>query len=54
VSRRGAGGAELGMAAANRRARRLFESFGFRLQEVRMARRLPQCGACTDRPLRGR
>lgn len=54
AQRRGAGGAELGMAAVNRRARRLYEPFGFRLQEVMMACRLPQCGSCTDWPLRGR
>jgi GNAT superfamily N-acetyltransferase len=40
--RRGAGGAELGMAAANRGARRLYESLGFEVQEVTMARRLSQ------------
>jgi|OpeIllAssembly_1097287.scaffolds.fasta_scaffold81093_2 GNAT superfamily N-acetyltransferase len=38
--RQAAGGAELGMAAANRSARALYESFGFRLQEVAMARDL--------------
>lgn len=42
AQRHGAGGAELGMAAANRRARSLYESFGFEVQEVMMARRLPQ------------
>jgi GNAT superfamily N-acetyltransferase len=42
AKRRGVGGAELGMAATNRRARSLYESFGFRVQEVTMARRLPQ------------
>jgi GNAT superfamily N-acetyltransferase len=42
AQRRGAGGAELGMAATNRRARALYESLGFRLQEVMMARRLRQ------------
>lgn len=40
--RRGVGGAELGMAANNRRARSLYESFGFSVQEVLMARRLGQ------------
>jgi len=40
--RHGAGGAELGMAAANRGARRLYDSLGFQLQEVVMARRLSQ------------
>ena len=42
AQRRGAGGAELGMAAANRGARRLYTSLGFELQEVMMARRLSQ------------
>lgn len=42
AQRQGAGGAELGMAAANRGARGLYESFGFRVQEVALARRLPQ------------
>jgi GNAT superfamily N-acetyltransferase len=42
---RGAGGAELGMAANNRRARSLYESFGFELQEISMARRLSQSRA---------
>jgi len=42
AQRRGVGGAELGMAATNRRALSLYESLGFRVQEVTMARRLPQ------------
>lgn len=45
AQRRGVGGAELGMAATNRGARALYESFGFRLQEVTMARRLRQLGS---------
>jgi GNAT superfamily N-acetyltransferase len=44
AARRGAGGAELGMAADNRRARSLYDSFGFEVQEVVMACRLPQSG----------
>ncbi len=44
AQRRGAGGAELGMAANNHSARSLYESFGFRVQEVMMARRLRQSG----------
>lgn len=49
AQRRGAGGAELGMAAGNRRARRLYESFGFRVQEVALACRLPQSASSAAR-----
>lgn len=42
AQRRGDGGAELGMAANNFCARALYEGFGFRVQEVMMARRLRQ------------
>lgn len=42
AQRCGDGGAELGMAATNYGARSRYESFGFRVQEVMMARRLRQ------------
>ncbi len=42
AQRRGAAAAKLEMAAPNRAARALYEDFGFSVQEVMMACRLPQ------------
>ncbi len=44
AQRRGAAAAKLEMAAPNRAARALYEDFGFSVQEVMMACRLPQSG----------